>query len=164
MTGDPQEGTDAGWTTARRAPVWHRVAELIEDRKHRVTLTYTEAAIERWGTGARPLSLSIPIGHRPIVGDNGAQAFIEGLLPEGSLRMQTADLYGVPSDDSLALLEIIGGECAGAVSVVSAGHPPATGHAEVMPIEDVDISRRHTSSSRGAYIRTCRVLDRRLPH
>lgn len=100
-----------------------RVAELTEDCRHRVVLHYTDAAIDRWGLGSRPLTLSMPLSTTPYVGHVGAVPFTEGLLPEGTIRIQTADLYDVPVDDALALLETIGAECAGAVAVVPKGAP-----------------------------------------
>lgn len=117
-----------------------RVAELSEDRKNRVVLTWTDAARERWGIGGRPLSLALPISQKPIVGGNGAVAFTEGLLPEGSLRIATADLYGVPSDDALAILEHIGAECAGAVQVVPADTSPPEQAVATKPVPDDEVA------------------------
>ena len=55
--------------TRRALDVWlygHHVATLTEPRPFRYRLEWTVAALDRFGTGARPLSLSLPVGTRPI--------------------------------------------------------------------------------------------------
>ena len=53
--------------------------------------------------------------------DDLAQPFFTGLLPEGNFLRIVARAYGVSAANSFKLLEDIGGECAGAISLVTPG-------------------------------------------
>ena len=65
---------------------------------------------------ARALSLALPLQSEPF--DNApAQAFFAGLLPEGSLRKLLQRQFQLSDANTLGLLDEIGGECAGAVSL-----------------------------------------------
>ena len=58
--------------------------------------------------------------------DGRGHAFFANLLPEGAVREAICARLGISRDNDLALLRAIGGECAGALSVVAAGAEPAT--------------------------------------
>lgn len=65
---------------------------------------------------ATPLSLHLPLQDKPF--DHWAsQAFFSGLLPSGALREALAAQSGMAPDDDLALLEALGSDCPGAVSL-----------------------------------------------
>lgn len=69
---------------------------------------------------ALPLSLSLPL--RPEVYENdAARPFFTNLLPEAQLREAIARRLGISEQNDYALLEAIGGECAGAVSLLPEG-------------------------------------------
>lgn len=74
------------------------------------------------------LSRSLPLRPEPF-DDSECRGFFAGLLPEGQLRRLIARQYQVSSQNDLALLDAIGGECAGAITFVPAGHSmiPADG-------------------------------------
>jgi len=61
------------------------------------------------------LSQSLPLGPEPF-DDHQCRAFFAGLLPEGNLRRLIAQQCQVSSQNDFALLNAIGGECAGAIS------------------------------------------------
>ncbi|MBQ3291128.1 MAG: type II toxin-antitoxin system HipA family toxin [Mogibacterium sp.] len=65
---------------------------------------------------AVPLSLSLPLTDEPY-GPEPTRNFFEGLLPEGFLRRAVAKNNRVDADDYLTLLEMLGAECLGAISV-----------------------------------------------
>ena len=67
-----------------------------------------------------PLSGSLPLQPEPF-GDCQARPFFAGLLPEGELRRLLAQQLQVSSQNDFALLDQIGGECAGAVSLLQPG-------------------------------------------
>ena len=67
------------------------------------------------------LSRSLPLRPEPF-DDSECRGFFAGLLPEGQLRRLIARQYQVSSQNDLALLDAIGGECAGAITFVPAGH------------------------------------------
>lgn len=76
---------------------------------------------------ARPnavaLSVSLPLRVEPF-DDQAARPFFAGLLPEQEKRDQVARALGVSARNDFALLDSIGGECAGAVTFVPQGERP----------------------------------------
>jgi serine/threonine-protein kinase HipA len=69
------------------------------------------------------LSLSLPLRTDPYADDN-ARPFFANLLPEGEIRRLIAQRFGLSEKNDFALLEQIGGECAGAVSLLPQGESP----------------------------------------
>ena len=66
--------------------------------------------------GASPLSLSLPLR----VGDYSqaaAMPFFAGLLPDGDLRLRIAGYLHISETSTLKLLDALGGECAGTISI-----------------------------------------------
>ena len=62
------------------------------------------------------ISISMPISEQPFSSEL-TKAFFSGLLPDESPRKNLARFLGVSDKNSFALLEAIGGECAGALSL-----------------------------------------------
>jgi serine/threonine-protein kinase HipA len=73
---------------------------------------------------ALPLSISLPLQEEAF-SDAQCRGFFSGLLPEGGLRQLIAQRFKISAQNDFALLNAIGGECAGAVSFFSVGHPPS---------------------------------------
>lgn len=99
------------------------VADLIEVRTRRLTLTYTDTAFERWPLNAPVLSVALPLRPGPFAPARVA-AFLEGLLPEGEARTTIESRFGVRRGDRLGLLRAIGRDCAGAVVIQPPDDPP----------------------------------------
>jgi serine/threonine-protein kinase HipA len=74
---------------------------------------------------AMALSRSLPLQAESF-DDHQCRAFFAGLLPEGNLRRLIAQQYQVSSQNDFALLNAVGGECAGAITFVPAGQPLAS--------------------------------------
>jgi len=72
-----------------------------------------------------PLSRSLPLRNDPFRGKQ-ARPFFAGILPDEGPRQQIAAILGISASNDFALLERIGGECAGAVSLRPEGGPPPT--------------------------------------
>ena len=70
-----------------------------------------------------PLSLSLPIREEPY-GDADCRPFFAGLLPEGEFLQSIARTFHISAENPFTVLREIGGECAGAVSLVDRGGPP----------------------------------------
>lgn len=70
-----------------------------------------------------PLSCSLPLQVEPF-NDQQARPFFAGLLPEGKLRQLIARQFQVSKQNDFALLDHIGGECAGAVSLLPPDQTP----------------------------------------
>lgn len=66
------------------------------------------------------LSLSLPLQALPF-DDRQTRPFFAGLLPEGQMRRLIAQQFQVSRQNDFALLDHIGGECAGAVTFVESG-------------------------------------------
>ena len=69
-----------------------------------------------------PLSRHLPLKQGAFT-DDDTRAFFANLLPEGAIRTQIARQVGVSAENVYGLLEAIGGDCAGAISV---WHPDTT--------------------------------------
>jgi serine/threonine-protein kinase HipA len=72
------------------------------------------------GHDSQPLSLSLPVRAEPYH-DEFAKPFFANLLPEAEIRYLIAKNLGLSEKNDFALLEAIGGECAGAVSLFPEG-------------------------------------------
>ncbi|MGK0481670.1 MAG: serine/threonine-protein kinase HipA [Planctomycetota bacterium] len=94
-----------------------RVGELVQTDAGRLEFTYDSAWIE--GGGAF-LSLSLPVREEPF-DHRASEPFFGGLLPEEGVRDRVARYLGVSARNDFALLEQIGGECAGAVTLTLPG-------------------------------------------
>jgi len=68
------------------------------------------------------LSASLPLQAEPFE-DRKTRPFFAGLLPEGHLRRLIAQQFQVSGQNDFALLDHIGGECAGAVTFLEPGQP-----------------------------------------
>lgn len=73
---------------------------------------------------ATPLSQSLPL-RAEAFDDKATRPFFAGLLPEGDKRRLVAQALGVSRQNDFALLDGIGGECAGAVTLLEPGQTPA---------------------------------------
>jgi serine/threonine-protein kinase HipA len=72
--------------------------------------------------GAFALSASLPLQTVPF-DDRQARPFFAGLLPEGQMRRLIAKQFQISGQNDFALLDRIGGECAGAVTFLAPGQP-----------------------------------------
>lgn len=76
-----------------------------------------------------PLSLSLPV-RTEAYEDDECRGYFSGLLPEGGFLRAVARAFGVSASNAFSVLDAIGGECAGAVSLSPAGAArPAPGSA-----------------------------------
>ena len=81
---------------------------------------------------ASPISHSLPLRSDPY-GRRKLRPFFAGLLPEETQRQRIAAFLGIPENDDFALLEAIGGECAGALAIVPPGTRRQTNEASPVP-------------------------------
>jgi serine/threonine-protein kinase HipA len=76
------------------------------------------------------LSVSLPLQAAPF-DDRRTRPFFAGLLPEGQMRRLIAQQFQVSGQNDFALLDHIGGECAGAVTFLAPGQAfPAPTHGD----------------------------------
>lgn len=72
-----------------------------------------------------PLSQSLPLSAEPF-DDRAARPYFAGLLPDGNKRNLIAHALHVSEKNDFGLLDGIGGECAGAVTLLEPGQKPET--------------------------------------
>lgn len=72
---------------------------------------------------SRAISFSMPLREEPF-GDQLVRPFFSGLLPDEGARQRLAGALGLSTGNAFGLLEVIGGECAGALSLYPAGRAP----------------------------------------
>lgn len=125
-----------------RLAVWlgeERIGALWRDADGAFCLAYEDSYRQR--ADAIPLSLSLPLARDGHFTEGAARLFFANLLPEGRQRQLLARHYGLSADNDFDLLAEIGGDCAGAVSVLPEGAepPPAQGYHPVSRTELRDI-------------------------
>ncbi|MCI0622318.1 MAG: type II toxin-antitoxin system HipA family toxin [Acidobacteria bacterium] len=94
------------------------VGHLIQDDGGQMVFDYNASWLQK--TNATPLSQSLPL-RRERFRRNECRGFFAGILPEESKREIIARNLGISARNDYAMLEQIGGECAGAVTFVPAG-------------------------------------------
>jgi serine/threonine-protein kinase HipA len=100
-----------------------QVGFLEEDDSGLLDFRYAPEWTSR--TEAMPLSRSLPLQSEPFRGKY-ARPFFAGILPDESPRQQIAAVLGISERNDFAMLERIGGECAGAVSLLPEDAPAPT--------------------------------------
>jgi serine/threonine-protein kinase HipA len=86
------------------------------------------------------LSASLPLQAEPF-DDRKTRPFFAGLLPEGQMRRLIAQQFQVSGQNDFALLDHIGGECAGAVTFLEPGQalPVPTRSDDVQWLSDEEV-------------------------
>lgn len=98
-----------------------RVGTLKQDDSGLLQFSYDQAWLEK--PDAMPLSRSLPIQSEMFPGKK-TRPFFAGILPEEGPRERIAEIIGISRTNDFAMLERIGGECAGAVSLLPEGIAP----------------------------------------
>jgi serine/threonine-protein kinase HipA len=87
---------------------------------------------------AIPISVRLPLRPEPF-GDVPCRIFFGNLLPEGATRQIITAKLGISESNDFKLLEILGGECAGALSLLPEGQETsASGSYEPLARKDLD--------------------------
>lgn len=91
----------------------------------RLSFAYTADWLAKSAAGlaSTPLSQSLPLRAEPF-DERATRPFFAGLLPEGAKRKLIAQTLHVSRQNDYALLDSIGGECAGAVTLLEPGQTP----------------------------------------
>lgn len=91
------------------------VGILQLDEGRRFVFQYTPGWLKR--ENPMPLSIGLPL-QAEAYNDDRARPFFANLLPESELRRIIARKLGLSEQNDFALLEAVGGECAGAISLL----------------------------------------------
>ena len=109
---------------SRVLDVWfntHKAGRLVQDDSGRLVFTYD---CDYLNSGQPlPLSVSLPLQEKEL-SERDTRPFFSGLLPDQLARLKIARIFGVSEKNPFALLEIVGGECAGAIAFYPEGTPP----------------------------------------
>jgi serine/threonine-protein kinase HipA len=96
------------------------VGHLVQDDGGQMLFDYTGDWLNK--PAPMPLSQSLPLRKEGFKGKE-CRAFFAGILPEESKREIIARNLGISARNDYAMLEKIGGECAGAVTFIPTGGP-----------------------------------------
>ena len=113
-----------------------KVGRLWLDAGRRFVFAYDSNWLA--GKTAVPLSLRLPL-RAEAYADEHARPFFANLLPESELRRVIARKLGLSEQNDFALLEAVGGECAGAVSLFPDGTEP-TGAGSYRALNDDELN------------------------
>lgn len=110
---------------------------LTQDDDGDMSFQYAESRLQQ--PGAIPLSHSLPL--RPErFRRKECRGFFAGILPEEAKREMIARNLGISARNDYAMLERIGGECAGAVTFLPHGEPLPDRHYGYRPLSDDDLA------------------------
>ena len=93
---------------------------ILEDDDGRLQFRYSPEWLAV--KDAYPLSKTLPLQKESF--EKQTRPFFAGILPESEPRRKIAAILGISSGNDFAMLERIGGECAGAVSLLPEDAPP----------------------------------------
>jgi serine/threonine-protein kinase HipA len=94
------------------------VGQLSQNDSGEMGFSYAPEWLEN--PQAVPLSQSLPLQGKPFL-NSDCHGFFGGILPEEAKRERIAKNLGISKKNDFAMLAEIGGECAGAVTFMSAG-------------------------------------------
>lgn len=98
-----------------------KAGHLIQDENGGLSFTYADAYLTL--TDVPAISVAMPLRNAPYP-DKIAKPYFSGLLPDERARQRLASALGISEGNAFGLLEIIGGECAGALSLLPEGEMP----------------------------------------
>jgi serine/threonine-protein kinase HipA len=99
-----------------------RVGNLIVNEHGEMEFAYDKAWLK--GPNAKPLSLSLPLREERF-NRRDARPFFAGLLPEADVRKGVARNIGVSEQNDFGLLDRLGGDVAGALTLLPTDQVPA---------------------------------------
>lgn len=111
--------------------------QLVQDDGGQMRFAYAESWLNR--TGATPLSQSLPL-RAEWFSRNECSGFFGGILPEQAKRELIARNLGISARNDYAMLEQIGGECAGAVTFIPAGEKLPEQHYGYRPLSPTQLA------------------------
>jgi serine/threonine-protein kinase HipA len=94
------------------------IGKLVQDEHGQMVFDYAESWLNN--PAAVALSHSLPL-RKERFNRNDCRGFFAGILPEESKRKIIARNLGISAQNDFAMLEQIGGECAGAVTFILTG-------------------------------------------
>jgi len=113
------------------------VGHLIQDDGGQMLFRYASAWLE--SPECFPISRSLPL-QQDAFKQKECRGFFGGLLPEQGNRAVIARILQISDSNDFAMLERIGGECAGALTFVPEGEPPQQTDDAYRELTDVELA------------------------
>lgn len=113
------------------------VGQLVQDDYGQMQFMYGGEWLGN--ANAVPLSYSLPLREGPFP-PNECRGFFGGILPEESKRKMVAKNLGISVHNDFAMLEHIGGECAGAITFLPEGEAPPVSQHDYRPLSDKNLA------------------------
>lgn len=113
------------------------VGQLIQDNGGQMVFEYSGTWLNK--PNAVALSHSLPL-RKEHFRSKECRGFFAGILPEQAKREIIARNLGISARNDYAMLEEIGGECAGAVTFMPAGLPLPQRNYEYRPLTDEELA------------------------
>ena len=145
MTGEPVRDPDG-------LNVWHDQQPVGYSWRNPQGLIGFRYGKEWLAQGGFSISCTLPLGHEDFTPEEGlAHHFFANLLPEGDIRARIVRDLKIANTD-FDLLKAIGGECAGALSMLQAEHRPSAKckYREILSHELTDLVARRRRLYAGA--------------
>ncbi len=111
---------------------------ILTKTKRGLALAYATSLVNEIGTGSLCLSVALPVREQPYSGE-AVDRWVRGLLPEGETLSELERRFGIARGDSFGLLQAIGYDCAGAISVVGET-PQSSATALPKQLSDVELA------------------------
>lgn len=111
---------------------------LLQDRLGKYSFQYDADWLA--STSAHPISQSLPL-REAVFEERECAGYFGGLLPEDYNRELVARNIGITPYNDYAMLKVIGGECAGAVSILDPEAPPPsapTASYQAIPLDELE--------------------------
>jgi len=89
---------------------------------------------------SEPLSHVLPVRKGEYAG-NAVESYFSNLLPDDYVRTRIGEILKIPRENTFALLEAIGGDCAGAIAFYRPGVTPTTMVDECRQLDDDEAVR-----------------------
>lgn len=110
--------------------------KLIQSSADEYAFQYDPTYVEE---KRQALSVSLPLSDAIYKGQS-VKAYFSGILPDDVVRRKIARYLGVSEKNTFSLLETVGGECAGALSLFPEGKGPSTlSEYTEEPIDEVNL-------------------------
>jgi serine/threonine-protein kinase HipA len=112
-----------------------RLGELSRPRPGKLRFDFSTDSIDRWGTGSTILSTSMPANTAVRPPGDVVSAFFQNLLPEGDGLTAMRTLY--QAFDDFSLLEAIGRDTAGALTIADQPSVDSDSEPRYLTLDDV---------------------------
>jgi serine/threonine-protein kinase HipA len=113
------------------------VGQLIQNEHGEIAFAYAASWLDN--AAAIPLSHSLPL-RKERFNRQECRGFFAGVLPDEGKRETIAKNLGISARNDFAMLEKIGGECAGAVTFIPAGETLPDRHYHYRPLTDKELA------------------------